>query len=103
MTTPKSPEQIMEELKKQFPGEIKHYGFGRNIKEELNDFLRSSMASLLCHMAERMPEHVEPINIPGTMPGSKADFMDRCVPVRNKAIDDCRTLLIEEARKITEK
>lgn len=64
---------------------------------ELRAFLRSSMASLLCYMAERMPEHEE------GYPDPYSEETDNSSDGFNRAIDDCRTLLIEEARKILEK
>lgn len=84
MTTPKSPEQIMEEYES-LPVNWCD-GCKAGITCTTDEWLRSSMASLLCYMAERMPKE-------------EFGYCDAC-PGWDNAIDDCRTLLIEEARKI---
>lgn len=98
MTTPKSPEQIMEEI----------YKYAKSTEHEVNcmagdagswccldkehkqnptfeRLLRSSMASLLCYMAERMK-----------LPCNDEVFYDK----DGNGFSNPRTLLIEEARKI---
>jgi len=82
MTTPKSPEQIIREAEM--------YKVV-SILDAPPDWLRSSMASLLCYMAERMPEDSEKYLNHAFREGYE------------RGIQGFRTLLIEEARKILEK
>ena len=105
MTTPKSPEQIMEELNEMLnpKARIVHDPNGGSISaihwdkpsptsESVQTWLRSSMASLLCYMAERMGKKENIVH--------DAIFPAVAEHAANNTIDDCRTLLIEEARKI---
>lgn len=69
-----------------------------NTLEEQRAWLRSSMASLLCYMAERMPKKLEKHQGPKKCGEREAMFIGGV----NSALDDCRTLLIEEARRISE-
>lgn len=92
MPTPKSPEEILAEYRKPLYLITKE---GRFSLEEDEKWLRSSMAGLLLYMAERMGElSVEPIpELEG------ADAID--CQVRDDIIDDCRAILTDEAKKIT--
>lgn len=110
MTTPKSPEQIMEELNEMLnpKARIVHDPNGGSISaihwdkpsptsESVQTWLRSSMSSLLCYMAERMNQRLSVNPIPEL---EGADAVD--CEVRNDIVGDCAGFLIEEARKISE-
>lgn len=103
MITPKSPDTIMEEFEEKFtkenPGWRETGATGElilntNVPVYIQNFLRSSMSSLLYYMAERMPEHEE------GYPDPYSEETDNSSDGFNRAIDDCRTLLIEEAKKL---
>lgn len=100
MTTPKSPEQIMEEYRINLNKTAFIHGTAFTPGEA---WLRSSMASLLCYMAERMP---------GMYLREDCDEMHCCSEEHdeprvmhchehNDAVQECISLLEEEARKIT--
>ncbi len=74
MTTPKSPEKLLEEWNNFEDTDV--------LKD--TGWLRSSMASLLCHMAERIQEEAMLRN-----------------DVWNPVVDVYYTLLTNEAKKIT--
>lgn len=89
MTTPKSPEQVVREY------EILLDKLYERKPPQAPDsaWLRSSMSSLLCYMAERMK--TDTFQYP---------YEDRIEYLARLATSyDCRTLLIEEARKIGER
>jgi hypothetical protein len=88
MTTPKSPEDVMREAEK--------YNVTSNL-DAPPGWLRSSLASVLLHMAEQMPKKGELCGEEG------CDYRHEGEPafIRNKAIDGCKAILINEAKKIT--
>jgi len=93
MTTPKSPEEIIAELKLSEERVRAMYGTAVTVGE---DWIRSSMASLLLYMAERMgPEPRE------LLPAEEMQI-NTFEKGYNTAFRDVRTLLTNEARKITE-
>lgn len=66
---------------------------------KLQDYLRHSIASVLLHMAEQMPEK-------GALCGEEScgyEHKDEPAFIRNEAIDDCKAILINEAKKIVGK
>lgn len=81
MTTPKSPDEICQQLY------LTQAGLSIEKIIESEKFLRSSMANLLCYMAERMQ-----------LPCDDEVFYDK----DGNSFSNPRTLLIEEARKISE-
>ena len=93
MTTPKSLEQIEQELIQL--GNSCHWDFSH---KDLEDFLRSSMASLLCYMAERMPA-------PGSF-FTNSEYCSDCEHIFKRQEEEyqkkCIATIIEEARKITD-
>lgn len=117
MTTPKSPEQIMRDiyeyaLTDEHNWSCVAYSEGQlcciherhEEKQVFEKLLRSSMASLLCHMAERMPEAKTAKELyPNVEAYPTEDYAFACEGknMYNTALRECRTLLIEEARKIT--
>jgi len=91
MTTPKSPEDIVREYKLIL--DRLYENIPRNAPDEA--WLRSSMASLLLYMAERMkPEQRE------LLPAEEMQI-NTFEKGYNTAFRDVRTLLTNEARKIT--
>jgi len=108
MTTPKSPEEIMKEFERTLHNFIspsncdccEKMGSGHNMAHlysgEIRDFLRSSMASLLLYIAERLGE----LSL-DQIPELEGDDEMDC-RIRDAALDDCRILLTNEARKIME-
>lgn len=113
MTTPKSPEQIMEDIEALVAGnfaagtiEGSKYNADVNRKQ-----IRSSMASLLlwaaenCSMSEKQRE-AEDLLFSAVKDGIDDILtMSRQAHARGYHVgqEHCRTLLIEEARKILEK
>lgn len=118
MTTPKSPEDIVKEAHK--------YNVTSNL-DAPPDWLRSSLASVLLWASEQMPEKemkIERWIVCGSCGEKQWEYfshhsvngyskccgkknvdsgeikVDECTE-RNLAIDDCRTLLINEAKKLT--
>lgn len=83
MITPKSPEQIMEEYESLPINWCCGCNIGITCATE--EWLRSSMASLLCYMAERMQ----------IQPGDDYGY--------STGIEKAESILIEEARRILEK
>lgn len=81
MTTPKSPEEILSV----FDNFMEASPMPVILQNKLKDWIRSSMASLLCYMAERMQYQ----------PGDDYGY--------TTGIEKAESILIEEARKILEK
>lgn len=88
MTNPKSPEEVVKEFLTNFPatndGDSKELSMYQ--RKVMKDFLRSSMASLLCYMAERIE-----------LPCDDEVFYDK----DGNSFSNPRTILIEEAKKLT--
>lgn len=112
MTTPKSPEEIIASFDEYFPKPKFLSDSDQWIADVMSnahqksyhDFLRSSMASLLCYMAERMPEHASSsLPLPPYKDNLKYKEIDgkSCITevdgAYNAAIDDCRCILIQMA------
>lgn len=98
MTTPKSPEQVLEKFLTDFPAtndsdskELSMYQ-----RKAMKEYLRSSMASLLLWAAEQMNEHLAVEPIP-ELEGADATYLQ----VGDEVLADCSDFLIEEARKIS--
>jgi len=100
MTTPKNPEEIMKEFDDMGEGEW------RDIYNDTDGlWLRSSMASLLLWAREQMPKYRETAKIDtDKVHELKDDFREWNEQARgfNEAIDEIRTLLTNEAKKITD-
>jgi molybdopterin synthase catalytic subunit len=110
MTKTKSPEDVMKEFDGKWRGDTDE---GEDIYYIDAEWLRSSLASVLLHMAEQMPEKREihqSYHRDGSLqPGnSLSSVCFTCMQKRwseeqgaNQAIDDCKAILINEAKKIT--
>jgi hypothetical protein len=92
----KNPEDVMEELEILMAAnfatgsiEGSKYSAGVNRKQ-----IRSSLASVLCHMAE-IPKPIDDDKVSPQAIAYKAGY--------EKAIDDCKAILINEAKKITDR
>jgi hypothetical protein len=110
MTTPKNPEEIVAELKFSEERVRAMYGTAVTVGEE---WLRSSMASLLLWASEQMPEKddlkrierlygLRYVNGEDKWGESVTRDVHQELHGRNVGITDCKALLTNEARKITE-
>jgi len=95
MTTPKNPEGIVREYKLML--DRLYENIPRNAPDEA--WLRSSMASLLLWASEQMPKGTNTFRQWSTPMDFAEDLAEQ---ERNKTLEECRTLLTNEARKITD-